>query len=71
MRLSRSPTSGSMLSQIPEASWASSPALSFWMAGLDFWRKMVGDPEAPAALVYGGDRSHHRSGVAVYSWSTL
>ncbi|HET9211773.1 MAG TPA: ATP-binding protein [Thermoanaerobaculia bacterium] len=42
-----------------------------FFAGLDFWRKLVGDPEAPAALVYGGDRSYRRSGVAVHSWSSL
>jgi uncharacterized protein len=42
-----------------------------FFAGLDFWRTLVGDPAAPAALVYGGDRSHRRSGVTVYSWSSL
>jgi uncharacterized protein len=25
-----------------------------FFAGLEYWRKLVGDPEAPAALVYGG-----------------
>ncbi|HKH49553.1 MAG TPA: ATP-binding protein [Thermoanaerobaculia bacterium] len=42
-----------------------------FFAGLDYWRKLVGDPDAPAALVYGGDRSYRRSGVSVYSWSVL
>lgn len=42
-----------------------------FFAGLDFWRKLVGDPEAPAALVYGGDRSYRRRGMSVYSWSLL
>jgi uncharacterized protein len=42
-----------------------------FFAGIDFWRKLVSDPEAPAALIYGGDRSFRRSGVAVQSWSTL
>jgi uncharacterized protein len=42
-----------------------------FFAGIDFWRKLVGDPEAPAALVYGGDRSYRRSGVAVYGWRAL
>jgi len=42
-----------------------------FFAGLDFWRKLVGDPEAPAALVYGGDRSYQRRGVSVLSWSAL
>jgi predicted AAA+ superfamily ATPase len=42
-----------------------------FFAGIDFWRKLVGDPEAPSALIYGGSRSFRRSGVAVQSWSTL
>jgi predicted AAA+ superfamily ATPase len=42
-----------------------------FFAGLDFWRKLVGDPATPAALIYGGERSYRRSGVAVYSWSSL
>ncbi|HWN45618.1 MAG TPA: AAA family ATPase, partial [Thermoanaerobaculia bacterium] len=42
-----------------------------FFAGIDFWRKLVGDPEAPSALIYGGGRSFRRSGVAVQSWSTL
>jgi len=42
-----------------------------FFAGIDFWRNLVGDPEAPAALVYGGDRSYRRSGVVVCSWSSL
>jgi len=39
--------------------------------GLDFWRDLVGDPKAPAALVYGGDRSLLRRGVTVYGWWDL
>ena len=42
-----------------------------FFAGIDFWRKLLGDPQAPSALIYGGDRSFRRSGVAVQSWSTL
>jgi predicted AAA+ superfamily ATPase len=42
-----------------------------FFAGIDFWRKLVGDTEAPSALIYGGDRSYRRSGVSVQSWSTL
>ena len=42
-----------------------------FFAGLDFWRKLVGDPAAPAALVYGGERSFRRRGVTVYGWSSL
>jgi hypothetical protein len=42
-----------------------------FFAGLDFWRKLVGDAEAPAALIYGGDRSYLRQGFGVYGWSVL
>ncbi|MEA2564621.1 MAG: uncharacterized protein QOH06_6125 [Acidobacteriota bacterium] len=42
-----------------------------FFVGIDFWRKLVGDLEAPSALIYGGGRSFRRSGVAVQSWSTL
>lgn len=42
-----------------------------FFSGIDFWRKLVGDPDAPSALIYGGDRSYHRSGVSVQSWSAL
>jgi len=35
------------------------------------WRALVGNPEAPAALVTGGDRSSRRRGVQVYSWMDL
>lgn len=42
-----------------------------FFSGIDFWRKLTGNPEAPAALVYGGDRSYRRSGVSVHGWSDL
>jgi predicted AAA+ superfamily ATPase len=42
-----------------------------FFSGIDFWRKLIGDPEAPSALVYGGDRSYRRSGVSVHRWSDL
>ncbi len=42
-----------------------------FFAGIDFWRKLVDDPAAPAALVYGGERSFRRRGVTVYGWSSL
>jgi uncharacterized protein len=42
-----------------------------FFAGIEFWRQLVGDPKAPAALVYGGDRSFRRRDVAVYSWSSI
>lgn len=42
-----------------------------FFSGIDFWRKLVGDPEAPSALVYGGDRTYRRSGVSVHTWLDL
>ncbi len=42
-----------------------------FFAGLEFWRRVVGDPEAPAALVYGGDSNHRRGGIAVHGWRSL
>jgi predicted AAA+ superfamily ATPase len=42
-----------------------------FLDGLLFWREMVGDDSAPAAIVYGGDRSFTRDGIPVYSWSVL
>lgn len=39
--------------------------------GIEFWRKLLDAPETPAALVYGGERSYRRNGVAVYGWSSL
>lgn len=44
---------------------------SDFFAGLRFWRELAGDPAAPAALVYGGDRSFRREDVTVYRWSDL
>ncbi|MBN2245149.1 MAG: ATP-binding protein [Candidatus Aminicenantes bacterium] len=38
---------------------------------LTFWRNLSGDPHSPAALVYGGDKSFMRSGIAVYPWFVL
>ncbi len=42
-----------------------------FMGGLNFWRNLAGSPTAPAALIYGGDDSYMRSGVAVHSWRDL
>jgi len=38
---------------------------------LDYWRKISGQPESPAALIYGGDENYVRSKACVYSWSVL
>ena len=37
-------------------------------ASIRYWRKLTGGTDGPAALVYGGDRSFVREGVAVRSW---
>jgi len=39
--------------------------------GLEFWRRLVEEPEAPAALFYGGGKSFRRRGATVYSWTVL
>ena len=36
--------------------------------GLDFWRNLSGHPDAPAALIYAGDRSFRTQGINVHSW---
>jgi predicted AAA+ superfamily ATPase len=42
---------------------------SDFFAGLRYWRGLIGDDRAPAALVYGGDRSFRRDDVTVYGWA--
>jgi predicted AAA+ superfamily ATPase len=42
-----------------------------FFSGLRTWRALTGDPDAPAALVYGGERSFRREGITVYPWSVL
>jgi len=44
---------------------------SDFFSGLEYWRCLVGDPKAPAALIYGGDRSYERRSIAVCSWTVL
>ena len=39
--------------------------------GLRYWRELVKDPGAPVGLIYGGDRSFLRQGMAIYGWSCL
>lgn len=39
--------------------------------GLKYWRKILGESAAPAALVYGGDESYRRNDVSVLSWQNL
>ncbi len=44
---------------------------SDFLAGIRFWRRLLLDPDAPAALVYAGDKTFRRDGVTVYRWSDL
>ena len=39
--------------------------------GLAFWRDLLDNPEAPAALIYGGERNYRRHGATVWSWRAL
>jgi predicted AAA+ superfamily ATPase len=39
--------------------------------GLDYWRRLAGDPEGPAALVYGGEEAFERKGVVATPWAVL
>ena len=43
---------------------------SDFLNGLKYWRNLPGNEDAPAALVYGGDESYMREGMAVMSWRT-
>lgn len=39
--------------------------------GLKYWRKITGNPSAPAALIYGGDQQHTYKGFTVLPWFCL
>ena len=39
--------------------------------GLEYWRSLAGQPEGPAALVYGGDQCQRRNNAVVYPWFAL
>ncbi len=45
--------------------------VSDFFSGLRYWLDLAGTPDAPAALVYGGDRSVRRSGIVAYSWADM
>lgn len=42
-----------------------------FFAGLAYWRDLTGKEQAPAALVYGGDRPFRRYDVCAYPWHVL
>jgi predicted AAA+ superfamily ATPase len=39
--------------------------------GLEYWRRLTGDPDLPAALIYGGDSSTVFKGMNVLPWHAL
>jgi predicted AAA+ superfamily ATPase len=42
-----------------------------FFAGLDFWRTLSGNAEAPAILIHGGDRLAHQHNALVLPWWAL
>ena len=44
---------------------------SDFFSDLRYWKKISGETDAPAALVYGGDSAFKRSGIAIYPWFVL
>ena len=44
---------------------------SDFFKALTYWRGLSRNPDAPAALIYGGDRSFIRSAITVYPWYYL
>jgi predicted AAA+ superfamily ATPase len=45
--------------------------VSDFFHALTYWRDLSEDPDAPAALIYGGDRAFIRSAITVYPWYYL
>lgn len=39
--------------------------------GIEYWRKLTGAPDSPAALIYGGDRKSIFKGTTVLPWFTI
>jgi hypothetical protein len=60
---------GSALVAIEAKSGETVPTAAF--DGLAWWRRLVGDPESPALLVHGGDRSIEHHGMFGVPWHAL
>lgn len=56
-------------SQIPVEIKSGQTVAGDFFRDLDYWRTLAGQPDASAALVYGGDESFKRRGVSVVAWS--
>ena len=54
--------------QLPVEVKSGQTVASDWLRALDAWRRLTGDPSGPAALVYGGETSQQRHGVAIRAW---
>jgi uncharacterized protein len=57
--------------QVPVEVKSGATVAGDFLDALRYWRGLAGDAAAPAALVYGGDTSFTREGVAVRSWRDL
>ena len=53
---------------VPVEIKAGETVVADFFKGIDYWRKLAGEADNPAALVYAGDRSFRRNEVCVYSW---
>ena len=58
-------------SQVPVEIKSGETVASDFFDALRYWQRLTADEAAPAALLYGGDRSYVRDGVAVWSWRDL
>ena len=57
--------------RVPLETKSGQTVVSDFFNTLVYWRDLSGNPDSPAALVYGGDKSFMRSKVAVYPWFVL
>ncbi len=55
-------------SLVPVEAKSGETVASDFFKGLEYWRSLPGQEDAPAALLYGGATSARRKGIAVYSW---
>lgn len=60
---------GTRLLAIEAKSGETAPGSFF--EGLSRWRRLLGEPAAPAVLLYGGDDGFTHGGIAARSWRSL
>jgi hypothetical protein len=56
---------------VPVETKSAQTVASDFFDNIVYWRRVCGDPTAPGALIYGGDRAFRRAEVAVYPWFVL